>query len=226
MPQLDSGLRRNDETSWRCHLAAACSRGGAIGSGGLDFLTPFQCGVERAWKGCDVCYFLALGVDARIADQIASDQKWRRQLAVWPASNASIAALFPKRDRLFWVTHGGCSCDLGLARSDRDAELERDRRKYLAKGWSEAKISRALAAKHDERKPLLRGQREDTPREVLSDLLRDLVDRDGGARLFLHFFGGSQDAEHVAGGRTARLSITDFANGATVPEDALVEMTN
>jgi hypothetical protein len=68
-------------------------------------------------------------------------------LSLRPSTNPSLRSLFPKKDQLFEVAHGFCSCD--IVASHREPPVEDRRAKlhalYGKKGWSEAKIARALA---------------------------------------------------------------------------------
>jgi len=64
--------------------------------------------------------------------------------------NAGGGHFYPEHLVAYSITSGGCACDLvtaGPPSGDADVERERLRRKYERKGWSKAKIQRALDGK-------------------------------------------------------------------------------
>ena len=77
-----------------------------------------------------MCYFIALGVREAGGCSPRGERGRRSGLGVAPAENPHVRALFPEGDRLFWVTHGWCSCDLYKSASDGEADqatLEKER---------------------------------------------------------------------------------------------------
>jgi hypothetical protein len=67
-----------------------------------------------------------------------------------PITNACLQQQMPIGEMLFWVTVGHCDCDTDLGRQGVrqeawDSHVARLRKKGQKKGWSEAKIARALA---------------------------------------------------------------------------------
>jgi hypothetical protein len=173
----------------------------------------------------NVCYFIAVGVRDEGARLLELERQKREGFGVTPAANLDIAALFPRGDRLFWVTHGGCSCDLVKTRvNGSDADPEKDRAQYRKEGWSEAKIARALTAKHASKARAPRGQRDDTPRERLDDLLARLSSIAGGVRIFVHMFEGAVDEEKVVGAIGNRAVARGIASEIGLPEDVVVEL--
>jgi hypothetical protein len=175
-----------------------------------------------------MCYFLTIGVQADGAVLIDGDrggQHRGRRLTFAPLSNPSLATIFPRGDRLFWVTSGMCSCDLYLRRNVRKhSDLGRERNKYRAKGWSESKIGRALRAKLAERRTVARGQREDTPRELLHDLLLDLSACHGGVRVFAHMYQGEPNEENLPNHARTAISLSELIDGGNFPEDTVVDV--
>ena len=174
-----------------------------------------------------MCYFVTVGVrEAGVLILDAEKRRRDRRFGVSPVKNPHVTAIFPPADKLFWITHGGCSCDLYLARKRGDPEeatVEKERTRYRNKGWSEAKISRALKAKHATRTPVPRGQREDTPTEKLSDLLSRLAGVAGGVRIFAHEYSGAVDEEVVTGQQGKPLSVRCIAEGR-LSEDLVVDL--
>jgi hypothetical protein len=173
-----------------------------------------------------VCYFIAVGVRDEGARVLELEREKHEGFGVVPAANVDIAALFPKEDRLFWITHGGCSCDLVKSRvSASKGGREKERAQYRKKGWSEAKIDRALKAKHASKAQVPRGQRADTPLERLDDLLLLLSRTHGGVRVFVHMFEGRVDEEKVRGAIGDRVDARGIAKRG-LPEDVVVELVS
>lgn len=175
-----------------------------------------------------MCYFLAVGVQAAGAGRLATERARRHRgghLTISPASNASLVTLFPRGDRLFWVTYGMCSCDLCLGSSSRrHVDSNRERKRYEERGWSEAKIARALEAKQAERPTVARGQRDHTPRELLRDLLSDLSVCDGGVRVFARSYSGDQDSEQVTGHIGGQIDVRDLIDGGDFPQHTVIDI--
>src|SRR3954447_12403694 len=91
-----------------------------------------------------MCFFVTLAVPSQHARRIG--EVFARGFQTRPAANASVAAVLPAGYAARLITSGMCSCDLyarprGAAAPDPAAHL---RRKYEERGWSEAKIKRAL----------------------------------------------------------------------------------
>lgn len=175
-----------------------------------------------------MCYFLTVGVEAdgaALLDVESARRRRGRHLTISAASNASLAALFPRGDRLFWVTSGMCSCELcSGGRSRGHADPSRERKRYEERGWSEAKIARALEAKHAERPTVTRGQREDTPRELLHNLLLALSACDGGVRVYAHLYSGDQNSELVTGLLGGQMEVCELIDGNNFPQDTVIDI--
>jgi hypothetical protein len=139
-----------------------------------------------------MCCFLTVGVRETGVAILDAERRRRDGLAIASARNPRLIAAFPPADKLFWITHGGCSCDLDLSNRPQLSErpVEREWARYRKKGWSEARIGRALAAKHSPRPPLSQGQRVDTPAERLAHLLNRLARVAGGVRILTHQYSG------------------------------------
>jgi hypothetical protein len=140
-------------------------------------------------------------------------------LAMRPSTNPSVRSLFPKTDRLFEVTHGGCSCDVVASRQEPDSEGRRARLRagYERKGWSDAKIARALA-ESDSRHHRRVSQRHD-PGAHFIRLVHTLAGRPGGVRVLIHFYSGRFDSEEIAVVGTARMPVDRIVTVGDIAED-------
>jgi hypothetical protein len=144
-------------------------------------------------------------------------------LALRTSKNPSLRLVFPRADRLFDVTHGVCSCDLVKPRKRRPAAAQHPRlhAQYDRKGWSEAKIARALADRKAARDRQLKRGTE--PARDLIKLLQILAARPGGVRVVVHFYSGSFESEAIQLAGATSLSIERLEIGA-IGEDTLTDI--
>ncbi len=161
-----------------------------------------------------MCEFVAVGISNQRSTAPAIFQ--RSGLSAWPARNPFLRSFFHATDTIFWVTSGGCSCDLYVEEppsvDDRDL-----RAKYQRKGWSLAKTERAVEAKR-KRSPLPR-PKLDAFRMAVDALVREV----GEMRLHAHFYSGSQQEEAIPEPRARTMTLAEFlARQGTFPRDTLV----
>ena len=171
-----------------------------------------------------MCWFITIGISAKGVAAVEALGRQRAGLGVRPSQNPYLAAIFPKDDIRFEVTHGGCSCDLVPEDRDRGrAKLERMRRRYERHGWSEAKISRAVQAAENAQSKSLQRREETASKLLFRNTIIEQARRLGGVRVFAHLYRGSQDDEEVACSGRRRVGAEQFAQG-DFPEDVLVEV--
>jgi hypothetical protein len=169
-----------------------------------------------------MCYFVTLGVPAsRAAAAVHALRGAKPGFSVRPCQNPSVAAAFPKSDQIFEITHDGCSCDLFLAASSPADDEPKQREQYQRKGWSEAKIERALAG----RRLAHRGRQKGAAVEFREAVVK-LVGETGGLRLLSHMYSGNVDTEMVRPAGRQSLRVHSFvANGGVFPEDVVVDIS-
>lgn len=171
-----------------------------------------------------MCWFITIGISAKGASDVVALGGQRAGLGVRPSRNPYLAAIFPKDDVRFELTHGGCSCDLVPEAPHRGrAELERMRRRHERQGWSAAKIARAAQAAADAQSRSRQRQAATAPMRLFRDTIIEQARRWGSLRLFAHFYRGSQDDEQVACSGRLRVPSEELAQG-DLPEDVLVEV--
>ena len=113
-------------------------------------------------------------------------------------TNVSVLSALPSRFAARFLTLGGCSCDLYArprASHETDADAEAHlRRKYAKRGWSEAKIARAI-----EQTSATAGARTATSglREDVIELLLALCDAAGSVAVFVHWYSGDVNDERI-----------------------------
>jgi hypothetical protein len=171
-----------------------------------------------------MCHLVTIGVDKSYGSSLPEFGDVREGLTVAPSRNPSVARIFPPGDLRFEITAGGCSCGLfNISASAQELSDREDaeRRRYQKKGWSAAKIERALQASrvaHD------RDQRGDNARRFQEAILA-LLERTRSVRIFAHMYSGLFDSEPViAKGRTSITREDYQANRGALPEDVVVEI--
>ena len=157
-----------------------------------------------------MCYFVTIGVPERHAGRIRDT--FSRGYQLDETKNASVLAAFPADYAARLVTSGMCSCDLyARPRSPLSGDREqRLRRKYARRGWSEAKIERAIAEA---------GVEEQVATSfsglapVVVEGLQSLCASAGEAAVVVHWYKGDTE--------TARLSLSQQTCASTeLPERA------
>jgi hypothetical protein len=159
-----------------------------------------------------MCFFLTIGVPADNASRL--EDAIPRGLAVHPVANPSILRMLPAGYRTFVLTSGSCSCDLYRAPTpaigateDHAAKL---RRKYARRGWSEAKIQRALAqaaVRPEPEEPFV-GLRPD-----VRQLLARLVEEIGELALVNHWYNGDVETEEFEVVQGLKLDAAELQEG-------------
>jgi hypothetical protein len=146
-----------------------------------------------------MCHFITLIVpsDDTEAVRAAMDRHGR---AATPIDNPSVRKVLRESERQYLTTRAHCDCGTALVQRRETAEVREERfareaDRMRRKGWSEAKIERAL---EDRSKA---DSRPDPPGpdsiEFWSALLRDLGDelKLPYAGLFVHSYSGAMDSE-------------------------------
>lgn len=161
-----------------------------------------------------MCYFVFVGVPPAHRHQVEELCSLDFEVSDW--GGLPIKAVFPRGDSIVCVTRGGCSC--GIYHSaphgfDENAE----RRKYEKKGWTKAKIERAMLGRRREQPVFARF------RVGFANVVRAV----GSARIFAHSFTGSDiETEPVAACNVRRLSLEDYLTAHGFYEaDAIWDIT-
>jgi hypothetical protein len=171
-----------------------------------------------------VCWFITVGIQEDAAAALEALGRRRGGLSVCPSRNPHVTALFPPNDATFEVTNGGCSCDLWLAPLKQAAgEREKRREQYRKKGWSEAKIERALNAAAAAHLASANAEPLAGPRATFRRAIADQVATTGSVHVFAHFYKGNQDHEHVVCTERRRIPADEFLDG-DLPGDVLLEV--
>jgi hypothetical protein len=170
-----------------------------------------------------MCFFLTIAVPAGCAGEF--EAAIPRGLAALPCDNRSLQSQLPRDFSTFLLTSGGCSCDLFRRNSVElpSPDPERLRKRYEKRGWSAAKIERALKdASHSHRAlSSFVGLRAD-----VRDLLAELVARHGEVAVVVHFYHGDVDAERFEPLPKAHWSVAEMrSSDNAIREDEIVLLT-
>ena len=172
-----------------------------------------------------MCYFLTLGVPAKFAAVMQDAAP--RGYALGLVQNRCVLAQLPADFRTFLLTSGMCSCGLYQRKAKRfENPTEYQRRKYREKGWSEARIERAIsqAAKHAETAG--RNSFVGLHPEAAA-IVTDIAERAGRVAVVVHFYNGDLETESFTLRPSRSITGAEFLNSAfPFDEDELIWVTN
>ena len=166
-----------------------------------------------------MCYFLTIGFPKQHAEQACD--KLKRGYIVSRPSNSSLYDYIPDDHSLFYVTTNEmCSCCLYQEPKDSEQVTERIRKKYNKRGWSKAKIERAI---QDHIQAMKDGSNGLIP--ALRHELVDIVGITKSLLIIVHWYSGLVDEEHVTIKSESEISTYDIINDDfAVAEDTLVTL--
>lgn len=163
-----------------------------------------------------MCYLIIIAIPAKMSFTINqfSQSHLEKNMRLVPTLNNSITQFFQKNTTAFDLVRGTCSCDLYTRAGT--GQTEKLRRKYQNKGWSEAKIQRALADKNMPNPSHLRD-------DVVS-FLQSLLNASGRISLFIHWYNGAFDTEPInIKAQHDEQSSDALAN--SIPEEVIVHFS-
>ena len=152
-----------------------------------------------------MCHLLTIGISGGAGD---SAEIFRAHgLHIEPAVNPHVRAAMPSGAVPLDVTEGGCSCSIRPhSRSGGEFDEIAERRTYERKGWSVAKIARAIEAK---RTAHARIQPNTSVHQFLV-CVEALVRAGSRVSLISHFYSGRFADEVVAVDAKARMTLKDL----------------
>jgi len=115
-----------------------------------------------------MCYFITIGIPESKAGDL--EEQARPGMSAWRCENSHIMAHLDAGFQGYVLTIGMCSCDLYRSPTDDETMEDTIRRlqeKYRKKGWTEAKVQRAIADATATWNPEVRGLRRDA-RELIA----------------------------------------------------------
>ena len=158
-----------------------------------------------------MCHFLTISVPGKAVPEVPKD--FRRQIHFAEHRNRSVTEHTPNDWISFTATSGGCSCDFYRAADDTREDRSKLEKRYRKKGWSDAKIRRALDSQKDA--PIVSaGLRDD-----ILDLVTDLATAHGEIRLSLHWYSGDVETEDFSLSEVGCVSLNDFQHDTSTLRD-------
>ena len=156
-----------------------------------------------------MCYFMFVGIAADKAPLL--EKAVRRGLAISPENNPSVMEKLPKEFNIYVITSGMCFCGLfqEAANPVKGLPVSDLRHKYEKKGWSKARIERAIAQSGTAYKRAASKARENDfegIRPDLRDLLAGVAEAVGVLAIVVHFFDGPIEEEKFAIEQTGSVS--------------------
>lgn len=138
-----------------------------------------------------MCYFLSVGLAANEA--ICLEQAIPRGLAAFPLPNPSLLTHLPADFVSYNLISGGCSCglylgpDVGEVKPKRRSESHA-RKEYEGRGWSPARLERALAQSAKARARPSSQLKFLGLRPDVRDLLAAVAQEGGPLAIVIHFY--------------------------------------
>lgn len=154
-----------------------------------------------------MCHFLTITVPGRAVPEVPKE--YRRKVHFVEQTNRSVTEFAPPDWISFIAISGGCSCDFYRTPHDTPENRSNLKQKYQKRGWSEAKIHRALESQKDA-PTRCAGLRDD-----IRDLVTNLTNELGEIRLSLHWYSGDVETEDFILDDVGCVSVADFRRDTT-----------
>lgn len=158
-----------------------------------------------------MCHFLTIAVPGKTVPEVP--REFRRTIHFAEQANRSVTEHTPPDWTSFTATSGGCSCDFYRSSTSAPEDRSKLEKKYRKKGWSDAKILRALES-HKPTPTQSPGLRDD-----VLDLVADLANAFGEIRISLHWYSGDVETENFALNDAGCISLEDFGRDTTALGD-------
>lgn len=169
-----------------------------------------------------MCYFITVAATADKAEALRNVRK--RGVDVSPYTNRHLTRQLPEGCQTFALTSGGCSCDLfsagPISNGQGEGAVTRLRSNYQKKGWSQAKLERAIGNPGHRLRPRrgFLGLRPD-----IRDLLAELADQCGELAVAVHFYSGDIESEQTTLRKGPRISPAELREAKTaIGEDMII----
>lgn len=156
-----------------------------------------------------MCHFLTISIPGETVPEVP--KQFRGKIYFTEHTNRSVTEHTPADWTSFTATSGGCSCD--FYRAPDNAPQSKLAKKYRKRGWSDAKIQRALES-HKTSPGRSAGLRDD-----ILEVITDLTNAFGEIRLSLHWYSGNVETEEFSLNDLGRISLEDFRRDTTTLGD-------
>lgn len=167
-----------------------------------------------------MCYFITIALPREHADAVRAAHA-SAGLSIERTTNAAALEAAGSGWTPLLVTGGGCSCGWYARPSAAGLEerLAAAKRKYERKGWSAAKIARALEAMATRPRP------DEGLHATIVELLTAIASRHGAVRVWVHDFTGKVESEAYAIAGRERWPLAELPERASALDmDVVVEI--
>jgi len=164
-----------------------------------------------------MCVIVTVGVAGFRGDAAAPFRA--AGFAAESALNPTSAAM-PRDAKRLDITAGGCSCSFYCGDTPQRPDPDIARRRYERKGWSQAKIDRAIEASHS---PRTSSRRNDLSGQFTA-AIETLAKQGARVTLLAHMFSGSFDEPFEIAGTTEMPLEHYLKTENHFPEDMLVTL--
>jgi hypothetical protein len=140
-----------------------------------------------------MCYYITIAISKNQANHIQS--LIPRGISVKPVTNRSIKQHLPKEFVTYIITCGMCSCSLFSEEPEKEEpknHIKKLRRKYANKGWSQAKIERAISQHFSDKRAEPYGMEQD-----VRTFLAEISDQTRKLFVVVHWYGGYIESERI-----------------------------
>lgn len=162
-----------------------------------------------------MCYFLTIAVPT--GAKLTPPSPEYGAIDFLSTNNPAFRSLISDRWSIFFVTTGGCSCDLCQRAVNLGENKEERLIKLKRKGWSDNKIARALSNQTRAQRRVA-GLRAD-----VLDAIAKFVTTHSSVRLYLHWFAGNIETEFFEPRDLGLISMQDFrSDSAILQEDTTI----
>lgn len=173
-----------------------------------------------------MCFFITVAVPKAKADVLK--EAVPRGMHIDPVENRSVSNALPSDYTTYLLCSGGCSCGLYqdeiVIRSEQP-DLAKRRIQYEKKGWSDAKIGRALEQSQSSQTPPYEGEEFVGLREDVVGVLAQVAMKVSKLGVLVHWYDGSVESERIPIRQTQQTPIRQF-NGHVVDQDCLIWITD
>lgn len=170
-----------------------------------------------------MCYFIAIAVPKQFDQYLQT--RLSTEFYLETLSNHSILQMIQCDQVAYWVTTGACSCSLYQNPDAFDKKIARIKKKYYQpkykkRGWTEAKMQRAIADQLANMQKINLGLRFD-----LKTALFDVVKQAKTLSLYVHWYSGDIGKETVPCFSSVAITVDEFVhNEKLVLEDMLIAL--
>jgi hypothetical protein len=160
-----------------------------------------------------MCYFITIAVPARHASAVTDAVS--RSLATTLTANRSLRASLPDGYEMFLITSGGCSCVLYAPPEAAEKPARREdhlRGTYAKRGWSQAKIERAVAQSLAHKKQLPAGLPLVGYRADVVEIVSAIVAQTSVVALLTHYYDAGVEDARISVGEPIRIAPEDLSH--------------